>query len=167
MIRVWICGWKKWTAHFNWTTIFCVFYSGFRHHKWSRHEILQWFAEPNPRRIHFCALDTALYAGTGRWIDPGAFFPGGRPVVRYFISLSFSKNYFKNRLIIPECILLYKDQDTLDTAKLFLWASILFPLLCSGTIYITCPEVLVDIRLNTIRCHFNERERNWAGGRGG
>lgn len=69
--------WKKWKAHLNWAVMFCLFYSGFRHHNWSRHEVLQWFAQSDSRRIHFCASDAALYAGTGRWIHSEAFVPGG------------------------------------------------------------------------------------------
>lgn len=49
---------------------------------------------PIPEEIHFCALDTALYAGTGRWVDPGAFFPGGRPVVPGTTSPFFFKKLF-------------------------------------------------------------------------
>lgn len=64
-MRFW---WKTWRVHLDWAMTFCLFYSGFCHHNGSRHEILQWFAESNSRRIHFCAPDTALYAGTGRWI---------------------------------------------------------------------------------------------------
>ena len=116
--------WEKQRTHLNWTAVFCIFYSGFRHHKWSRHAILQWFAESNSRRIHFCALDTALYAGTGKWIHAEAFFPGGQPWVNHFISLCFWGffcfffNCFKITLIIPECILLCKDYNILDKAKI-------------------------------------------------
>lgn len=83
--------WKTWRTHLNWEIIFCIFYSGFCHHNWSRHEILQWSAKSNSRRIHLCAPDTALYAGTGRRTHSEACFLHGSPWVSH---LSLFASFF-------------------------------------------------------------------------
>lgn len=77
-LNLWIkFWWKKWRTHLNWAVIYCIFYSDFCLNNWSRHEILQWLAESDSRRIHLCAPDTALYAGTGKWVHAVVPFPAG------------------------------------------------------------------------------------------
>lgn len=95
-MRFW---WQTWRVHLDRAMTFCLFYSGFCRHNRSRHEILQWFAESNSGRIHFCAPDTALYAGTGRWIT-NLFSHCLAPCFR------LKKNDLKITYIIPDCIFL-------------------------------------------------------------